>query len=146
MFSVYHELNDRLALMANFGWQDWSEFGKVEVSVSNTRADFTTDLPYDDTWHVAFGAQYRVSEPLLLTAGIAYDSAMLDEKDLTPTLPVGETWRFGFGALYDWSKCLTLGAAYGIVWSDDLDMDVERGPLAGRGTDSYGDRFLQEGY
>jgi long-chain fatty acid transport protein len=137
MFSVYHELNDRLALMANLGWQDWSEFGKVEVSVSNTRADFTTDLPYDDTWHVAFGAQYRVSEPWLLTAGIAYDSAMLDEKDLTPTLPVGETWRFGFGALYDWSKCLTLGAAYAVGWGGDLDMDVERGPLAGRVSGTY---------
>jgi long-chain fatty acid transport protein len=137
MFSVYHDLNDRLALMANFGWQDWSEFGKVEVSVSNTRADFTTDLPYDDTWHVAFGAQYRVSEPWLLTAGIAYDSAMLDEKDLTPTLPVGETWRFGFGALYDWSKCLTLGAAYAVGWGGDLDMDVERGPLAGRVSGTY---------
>ncbi len=31
MFSVYHEVNDRLALMANLGWQDWSEFGKVDV-------------------------------------------------------------------------------------------------------------------
>jgi long-chain fatty acid transport protein len=137
MFSVYHELNDRLALMANLGWQDWSEFGKVEVSVSNTRADLTTDLTYDDTWHVAFGAQYRVSEPLLLTAGIAYDSAMLDEKDLTPTLPVGETWRFGFGTLYEWSKGLTLGASYGLGWGGDLDMDVERGPLAGRVSGTY---------
>jgi long-chain fatty acid transport protein len=137
MFSVYRELNDRLALMANLGWQDWSEFGKVEVSVSNTRVDLTTDLDYDDTWHIAFGAQYRLSEPWLLTAGIAYDSAMFDEEDLTPALPVGETWRFGFGTLYDWSKSLTLGAAYALGWGGDLDMDVERGPLAGRVSGTY---------
>jgi long-chain fatty acid transport protein len=137
MFSVYRELNDRLALMANLGWQDWSEFGKVEVSVSNTRVDLTTDLDYDDTWHIAFGAQYRLSEPWLLTAGIAYDSAMFDEEDLTPALPVGETWRFGFGTLYDWSKSLTFGAAYALGWGGDLDMDVERGPLAGRVSGTY---------
>ncbi len=44
MFSLYHELNDRLVLLANLGWQDWSEFGKVDVAVSDTNADFTTDL------------------------------------------------------------------------------------------------------
>ena len=137
MFSVYHELNDRLAVMGNLGWQDWSEFGKVEVSVSNTRVDLTTDLDYHDTWHVALGAQYRVAEPWLLTAGIAYDSAMIDEEDLGPTLPVGESWRFALGGRYSWSRDLTFGAAYELAWAGDLDMDVERGPLAGRVSGTY---------
>lgn len=137
MFSVYHELSDRLAVMGNLGWQDWSEFGKVEVSISNTRVDLTTDLDYHDTWHVALGAQYRVAEPWLLTAGIAYDSAMIDEEDLGPTLPVGESWRFALGGRYSWSRDLTFGAAYELAWAGDLDMDVERGPLAGRVSGTY---------
>jgi long-chain fatty acid transport protein len=137
MFSVYHEINDRLALMANLGWQDWSEFGKADVDISETNVNLTTDLDYKDTWHVALGAQYRVAEPWLLTAGIAYDSTMLDEKDLGPALPAGETWRFGLGGRYDWSKNLTLGAAYELAWGGDLDMDVERGPLAGRVSGTY---------
>lgn len=137
MFSVYHELNDRLALLANLGWQDWSEFGKVDVSISNTNVNLTTDLDYKDTWHVAFGAQYRVAEPWLLTTGIAYDSAMLDEEDLSPTLPVGETWRFALGSNYAWSRNVTLGAAYELAWGGDLNMDVERGPLAGRVSGTY---------
>jgi long-chain fatty acid transport protein len=137
MFSVYHDVNDRLALMANLGWQDWSEFGKVDVSISNTNVSLTTDLDYSDTWHAALGAQYRISEPWLLTAGIAYDSAMLDEEDLGPALPVGETWRFGLGGRYDWSKSLTLSAAYELAWGGDLDMDIERSPLAGRVTGTY---------
>lgn len=137
MFSVYHELNDRLALLANLGWQDWSEFGKVEVAVSDTNINLTTDLDYQDTWHAAFGAQYRMSEPWLLTTGIAYDSEMIKEEDLGPTLPVGATWRFALGTRYDWSRTLTLGAAYELAWSGDLDMDVERGPLAGRVSGTY---------
>jgi long-chain fatty acid transport protein len=139
MFSVYHEVNDRLALMANLGWQDWSEFGKVDVSVNSAavNASITVDLDYQDTWHAALGAQYRVAEPWLLSAGIAYDSAMLDEDQLGPSLPVGETWRFGLGSRYDWSKDVTLGAAYELAWGGDLDMDVERGPLAGRVSGTY---------
>lgn len=138
MFSVYHEITDRLAVMANLGWQDWSRFGKVDVSVSSdTTNSLTTDLDYQDTWHVAFGGQYRLSEPWLLTAGVAYDSEMMDEEDITPAIPAGDTWRFALGALYDWSKNLTLSGSYELVWTGDLDMDVERGPLAGRVSGTY---------
>ena len=137
MFSVYHEVNDQLALMANLGWQDWSEFGKVDVSVSDTNVDLTADLDYKDTWHAALGAQYRVAEPWLLTAGIAYDSSMLDDDQRSPALPVGETWRFALGSRYAWSKDVNLGAAYELAWGGDLDMDVNRGPLAGRVSGTY---------
>lgn len=139
MFSAYHEISDRLGLLANLGWQDWSEFGKVDVSVSGSNVDTTINLDYKDTWHVALGAQYRVSEPWLLTCGVAYDSAMMDEQDITATLPVGEAWRFGLGSRYAWSKDVTLGAAYELVWTGDLDLDVERGPLAGRVSGTYQD-------
>ncbi len=62
---------------------------------------------------------------------------MIDEEDLGPTLPIGETWRFGLGGRYAWSRDLTLGAAYELAWGGDLDMDVERGPLAGRVSGTY---------
>jgi long-chain fatty acid transport protein len=137
MFSVYHELNDRLALLANLGWQDWSQFGKVDVAITDTNIDLTTGLDYKDTWHVALGAQYKVSSPWLLTAGIAYDSSMLDDDERGPSLPVSETWRFALGSRYDWSENLTLGAAYELAWGGDLDMDVNRGPLAGQVSGTY---------
>jgi len=144
MLSAYHAFTDRLALLANVGWQDWSQFGKVDVSInSQDPKSLTTDFDFDDTWHVAVGAQYRLSPPWLLSAGVAYDSDMLDDKDVTPALPVGETWRFGFGALYEWSANLTLGASYVLAWGGDLDMDVERGPLAGRVSGTYENTAIQ---
>jgi len=77
MSSVYHEFTDHLALMANLGWQDWSQFGRVNVSVdADTTTSLTTDPDYKDTWHVALGAQYRAADAWLLTGGVAYDSAM----------------------------------------------------------------------
>jgi long-chain fatty acid transport protein len=129
MLSGYHELNDRWAIMGNLGWQDWSEFGKVGVTVaSEDISSLTVDRNYKDTWHVAVGGQYRVADPWLLTAGVAYDSSMVDDDDRTPDLPLGEQWRFGLGASYDWSENLALGLGYTFLWGGDLDMDVNRGP------------------
>ena len=143
MFSVYHDMNDKWAVMANLGWQDWSEFGMVGVTVSaEDITSLTVDRDYDDTWHGALGLQYRVSEPWRLSAGAAYDSAMVDEKDMTPDLVSGEQWRFGLGAQYDWSENLTLGCAYELVWTGDLDMEVNRGPLAGRVSGTYEDTAM----
>jgi long-chain fatty acid transport protein len=133
MFSAYHEFTDQLALMANLGWQDWSEFGYVDVGVySENSTSLTTDLDFKDTWHVALGAQYQLSGPWQLSAGIAYDSDMIKGNDISPALPVGKTWRFGLGSRYAWSKDITLGAAYELVWFGDLDVDLARGPLAGQ--------------
>jgi len=138
MLSAFHELSDRWAIMGNLGWQDWSEFGEVGVTVaSEDTSSLTVDRNYKDTWHAAVGAQYRVADPWRLTAGIAYDSSMVDDKDRTPDLPVGESWRFGLGAGYDWSKKLALGVGYTLLWNGDLDMDVNRGPLAGRVSGTY---------
>ena len=61
MVGVYHELNSKWAVMADVGWQDWSQFGKVDVGVDSANpSDFTANLKYEDTWHGAIGAQYKL--------------------------------------------------------------------------------------
>ena len=143
MVSAYHELNNRWAIMGNVGWQQWSEFGKVDVTVSSeTTTSLTADRNYDDTWHVAAGAQYRVSDPWLLSCGVAYDSSMVDDDDRTPDLPLGESWRFGLGSKYRWTEHLDLSIAYEFLWGGDLPVDVERGPLAGRVSGDYTDTYM----
>lgn len=138
MLSGYHEINDRWAIVGNLGWQDWSDFGNIDVSVSAEDTNsLTVDLNYKDTWHVAAGVQHKASEPLLLSFGIAYDSSMMGDSERTPTLPSGEAWRFGAGAQYKMNKNVDISLAYEFVWSGDLEMDVNRGPLAGRVSGEY---------
>ncbi len=143
MVSAFHDFTDKLALMANVGWEQWSKFGKVDVGiVDNTTRNLTTNLDYKDTWHGAVGAQYRLSDPWLLTAGVAYDSAMLDDDQRGPALPVGDAWRFGLGGLYKYSSKVTLGGAYELFWSGNLPMTVSRGPVAGTVSGNYKDTAI----
>jgi long-chain fatty acid transport protein len=144
MVSFYHEFNNQWSVMGNVGWQQWSEFGKADVSVNtaDNDASVTTDLNFKDTWHGALGAQFRPLNPWLLSLGVAYDSSMLDDKDRTLGLPVGETWRFGAGARYGIRENIDFGLAYELAWGGDLPVNVNRGPLAGRVSGQYEDVCL----
>ena len=137
MFSAYHELNPKWAIMGNVGWQNWSRFGQVDIQVNSSNPQsLTVDNDYKDTWHVALGAQYRHSTAWMFSCGIAYDSSAVDDDKRTVTLPMGEAWRFALGAQYSFNPNLTLGAAYEFIWSGDMPVDQERG-LAGHVSGEY---------
>ena len=105
MMGVYQELNEKWAVMADVGWQNWSQFGKADVSVGpGAVGGITTQLNYDDTWHGAIGAEYQLNEDWLLTGGFAYDTSAVSDANRTVTLPMGQAYRFGLGAIYRWSR------------------------------------------
>lgn len=122
MLSAYHDLNDKWALLADFGWQDWSQFGYVDAGVEGGAAT-TFKLEFQDTWHGALGAQFRASEKWLLSGGAALDTSAVESKNRTVTLPMGQTWRFGLGAQYQLSRAITVGAAYTFMWAGDMSVD-----------------------
>ncbi len=132
MLSGYHQLNPRWAIMGNIGWQNWSEFGKQDLTLRSTNSTtFTQDLDYDDTWHFALGAQYRFADPWLWSVGVAYDTSPTDEDTRTPDLPLDRQIRIGTGMQFDWNEDVTLGAAYEYVDLGDAEIDQEGGPLQG---------------
>ncbi len=141
MLSAYHALSDKWAVMADFGWQDWSEFGYVEAGVEE-RGTTTLDLNYQDTWHGALGAQYRASEKWLLSGGVAFDSSAVENENRTVLLPMGQVWRFGLGAQYQLSQSVNLGAAVTYGWGGDMPVDqgTDRS-LRGRVSGSYDDTW-----
>jgi long-chain fatty acid transport protein len=145
MASFYHDLNDRWAILGNFGWQNWSQFGKMDVNLSTSANPYglTTNLKFNDSWHGALGAQYRISEPWLLTGGVAYDSGILGESNRTPSLPLNWSWRFALGAQYEIRKNMQLGFAYEYIYSGSPGLNVSRGPLAGTVVGEYKDMSIQ---
>ena len=143
MFSFFHEFDDRWAFMGNVGWQQWSKFGKADVSLySVNQTSLTTDLNYKDTWHVAVGAQYRLSNPWLVFFGVAYDSSAVSSADMTATVPMAETYRYGVGTEYAWNDHLSLGFAYELVWMGNLSLYQSRGPLAGTVAGEFGNSYI----
>jgi long-chain fatty acid transport protein len=133
MVSAYHELNDRLAIMGNLVWQNWSAFGKPDISIASTAvSDETVDLNYDDTWGFALGAQYAFADGWLWSVGGGFDTSPMSKSERSPNLPLDQQFRLGTGLQYSLSENVTVGAAYQYMNGGDAKIDVERGPLAGR--------------
>jgi long-chain fatty acid transport protein len=144
MLSFYHDLNEKVALMADFGWQNWNAFGKVDVGLnSSTSGDLTTDLDYQDTFHGAVGAIYQLSDQWQLTGGVAFDSSAVTTDNRTVTLPMGQAWRFGLGAIWRLNERIDLGAAYEFMWNGDLAVDQGSDlALRGRVSGSFDDTWF----
>ncbi|MEE4603898.1 MAG: outer membrane protein transport protein [Desulfobacteraceae bacterium] len=132
MLSGYHQLTDQWAVMGNIGWQDWSEFGKQDLTLrsANSRT-FTQDLNYDDSWKFALGLQYRFADSWLWSVGGSYASAIADEDTRTPDGFYDRQIRIGTGIQYDWNQDVTIGAAYQYLDAGDADIDQDGGPLQG---------------
>jgi long-chain fatty acid transport protein len=146
ILSGYHELSDKLAIMGDWGWENWQDFGNIDTGVydqSGGGVSTTINAHYKNTWHVALGAQYKLSDPWKISFGGAYDSTMVDGANRTPTLPVGAMWRFAGGAQYALSQTMTLNGGYEYIWTGNLPMDVNRGLLAGEVAGEYTNSCLQ---
>jgi long-chain fatty acid transport protein len=134
MGGIYQELNDKWALMADVGWQNWSRFGEVSVGYDPAQSGLTAQLHYEDTWHGAIGARYRATDHWSFTGGVAYDTSAVSDANRTVTLPMGKVYRFGVGAYWRVSQSVDLGAAYELAWSGDLPVtqsSVYRGTVSG---------------
>jgi long-chain fatty acid transport protein len=109
MASADHEFTDKLAIMSNVDWQNWSSFGNIDVSIdSDTSTSATQNLGYDDTRHFALGLQYRIAKPWLLSTGFAYDTSPADSgKKRTPALPLDRQIRVGAGVQHELSQDVT---------------------------------------
>ena len=131
---VVHELADR-------GSTHRSDLDKVEVGFDGPSATtLTKALHFQDTWHGALGAQYRLSDTWTLTGGVAYDSSAVDDANRTLSLPMGESYRFGLGARWQVSQKLNFGAAYEFMWAGTMPVvqdSVYRGRVAGAFEDAY---------
>ncbi|MFO1476138.1 MAG: outer membrane protein transport protein [Verrucomicrobiota bacterium] len=135
MLGAWQALGTNWAVMADVGWQNWNEFGKVDVGVdSASPSSLTANLNYQDTWHGAAGVQFKASEAWQFMGGVAYDSSAVSDQDRTLSLPMGKAYRFGIGTQWRCSKSVAIDTAYEFLWAGDMPVTQDsayRGHVSG---------------
>ena len=110
MVSLVHDIDKQWSVMGDLGWQDWSQFGSPQMTVSGHSSDRNNRLK--DTWHTALGVQYRPDEQWRVNAGVAFDSTPYQsQSDVALSLPTGDEWRFATGAQYQITPASNIGVA-----------------------------------
>jgi long-chain fatty acid transport protein len=118
---IYHEINDRVALLGSIGWEDWSSLDNVNISFANVSAAMPKN--WEDTYNFAAGMHYRLSDPWLLQFGIAYDTSPVDAEDRTADMPIDRQIRYTIGTQFEKSEKLTIGCAFEYVDLGDAEIN-----------------------
>ena len=87
-FGLHQDLTERVAVMAEAQWTDWSVFDQLTVKFDNpAQPDSVTEEEWQDTWFFALGATFRATDQLTLRAGVAYDQSPVKDEFRTPAHP-----------------------------------------------------------
>ncbi|MBY6261420.1 transporter [Azospirillum sp. 412522] len=133
---LYHEVNDRWAVMADVQWTNWSRFRELRVNIANPALNSVTEEHWKDTWYYALGTSYKVTDKLTLRAGVAFDKGSVDVEYRTPRIPEQNRYWLSAGAGYQVTDSLRVDAAYSHVFIPKTSIaltDDLTGPEAGRG-------------
>ena len=139
MLGLYHRVSDRLEVMGDVGWQEWSEFGEMGISVNQENPiSLTTPTRYDDTWRAALGMEWAlVPGKWKLSSGISYDSSPASSSIRTPELPVDRQIRLSLGLHRHTGRRFDWSLAYTYVDSGNGRMNASLGDLTGTIQGSY---------
>jgi len=133
MFSSYHEFTPKLAVMADLGWQNWSQFGQIGVGIDSgdQEGSGSVDAQMQDTWHMALGSRYQLDPRWSVSAGFAYDSSPVVNEFRTIILPLDRQYRYAAGVQYQWRSDISLGFAYEYMDAGSAPVNQTAGPLRG---------------
>ena len=136
-FSAAHRLSDQLELLGDVTWTHWSKINQLPlIRTSGPFSGSTLDtlvLDFKDTWRFSAGVNYRLSGPLTLKFGVAYDQSPVRGADTrTVRLPDSDRYWLSAGLKYTVSKSGVLDVGYSYVNFKDADINNNQAAL-GRG-------------
>jgi len=123
-FAIHQDLDEHWGVDMTLGWDNWSALDNVIVSTQ----DGTQGIPtrWRDTWHYAWGLQYRLDPHWDFTGGIAWDSNPVRARDRNAQLPVDRQLRYAFGARYKPTDTLTFGGYVNYADLGNAKISAER--------------------
>lgn len=131
--AVSHQLNERLQVLADVTWTDWSVVDTIQLKNKDTGANLNAlSYNFKDSWRVGLGANYQYNKEWKLRFGVAHDKAPVKSAaDRTMTLPDSDRTWLSFGAKYQFSPKTSLDFGYTHLFfaSAKTERAVPVGPL-----------------
>lgn len=125
-FNAFHQLNDKVALMADLTFTRHSRLDEVRIGLDQvagypyfngvTEGDLVVEQDWKDTYKLSLGMNYQYNDDLLLRTGVAYDKSPVSSTQLRhPAFPDADRYWLSFGANYKVTEDTSLDLAYSFV-------------------------------
>ena len=118
MAGVAFDATDRLTLLADWHWQDWSDFGVIPLDFELAPDEERVE-DYSDTHALRLGAEVEASPALTLRGGYVYHDAAAPDKTVTPLLPEAKRHEGTAGLSWSPSPGFQLDLAYQLIAQAD---------------------------
>jgi len=127
--SINHQLNQKLSLMGDVSWTDWSSFQELTLNFEGTgiagKTSTTTVEKWDDSWRFSLGSLYQFSDALTLRCGVAFDQTPIASAEhRTPRIPGEDRTWLALGAGYRFSESLRADFAYAHLFVKDSTLNL----------------------
>ncbi len=126
-----YKMNDRVELLADLTWTQWSEIKQLPLirtsGAANGATMDTLKFNFRDTVRLALGANYKWGGPWTLRAGVAYDqSPVPSAEDRSVRLPDNDRYWLSFGAGYQPSPNNRFDVGYTFIMIKDADINNDQ--------------------
>ncbi len=117
--SMAWQLNDKLALMADYSQTDWHSVQAVTIYFDNAFQPISSEeFRWTDTTFWSVGAEYALSDKFTVRGGYAYDETPTTFHTRTTRLPDEDRRWFSLGLTWNVSDNLEVNAAYTRIQPD----------------------------
>lgn len=129
---VYHQITERLAILGELQWTNWSRIDDLVVEFDNpNQPQAVLEANWHDSFYGAIGLNYRATDRLLLRTGVGYDQTPIRNKTRTPRLSSNDLFSLAGGFNLALGPDLSMDGAYQYIRHRDADIDLDD-PNAGR--------------
>jgi len=134
--AVAQQIGPKLRVLADYTWTGWDSVQALTVIATSGPG---TGLPvenvplsFKNSWRTGVGAEYELSPPWLLRAGVAYDRSPVQDAFRSPRLPDSDRKWLAIGTSWRPDERWTLDFGYAYLWVKEASSNlVSAGPVPG---------------
>ena len=136
---VYHEFENRHAVVADINWLDFSSFKLAEISVNDNQLN-ESDFEYDDIWAYSLGYSFPFKDRWVAAVSGLYVPSMVDDDNRQLSLRIDDIWGVGAGIEYQIKEGLIIDATLNYIQVGDSPIETD--PIDALGGRTINGRFV----